>query len=91
MRTEHNMQMERDDMRMLRWICGASLSDRVSSSNLRSAVGVEAIGDVIRRRRLRWYGHVQWKGDTAWVKGCTMMVAEVVVPAGRPNLAELCV
>ena len=53
MRTEHNMQMQRAEMRMVRWMCGASLGDRVSSSKLRSAVGVEAIGDVIRRRMLR--------------------------------------
>ena len=74
MRTEHNMQIERAKMKMVRWMCGASLIDRVSSSKLRSAVGMEAIGDVIRRRRLGWYGHVQWKGAADWVKGCTMMV-----------------
>ena len=57
----------------------------VSSSKLRSAVGVEAIGDVIRRRRLRWYGHVQRKGDADWVKGCTMMSVKGTAPAGRPK------
>ena len=72
-------------MRMVRWICGASLCDRVSSSKLRRAVGVEAIGNVIRRRRLRWYCHVQRKGDTDWVKGCTVMVVEGIAPAGRPK------
>ena len=48
------MQMERLVEMRMSWMCGASLSDRVSSSKFRSAVGVEAIGDVmIRRRRLR--------------------------------------
>ena len=57
----------------------------VSNSKLRSAVGVEAIGDVIRTRRLRWYGHVQRKGVADWVKGCTVMVVKrgYLPPAGR--------
>ena len=50
----------------------------VSSSKLRSTVGVEAIGDVIEKRRLRWYGHVHRKGDADWLKGCTMMVVEEI-------------
>ena len=50
-------------------------STAVSSSKLRSAVGVAAIGGVIRRR-LGKYGHVQQKGDADWVKGCTVMVVE---------------
>ena len=49
MMTEHNMQIEGAEMRMVRWMCGASFSYRVSSSKLMSAVGVDAIGDVIRR------------------------------------------
>ena len=55
------------------------------SSKLRRAVGVEAISDVIRRSRLRWYGHVRWKRDAHWVKGCTMMVVEGTAPIGRPK------
>ena len=57
-------------------------SATVSSSKLRSEVGVEAIGDI---RRQRWCGHVKRKGDADWVKGCTIMVVEGTVPAGRPK------
>ena len=62
------MHMERAQMRMVRWMCGASDSATVSSSKLRSAVGVEAIGDVIRRRlyRLRWYYAVMYSGKVTW-------------------------
>ena len=33
----------------------------------------------------RWNGRVQWEGDADWLKGCTMMVVEGTVPAGRPK------
>ena len=41
--------------------------------------------EAIRRRRLRWIGHVQRKGDSDWVKGCTVMVVVGTMPAGRPK------
>ena len=43
------------------------------------------IGNVIRRRRLRWYGHVQRKGDADRMNGCTAMVVEGTGPAGMPK------
>lgn len=85
MRTDHDTRMERVEMRMVRWMCGASLSDRQPSAELRRRVGVEAIGDVIRRSRLRWYGHVERKDDEDWVKGCTKLVVEGTAPVGRPR------
>ena len=50
---------------------------------------MEAIGD--RRRRLRWYGYVQRKGDADWVKGCTVMVVEGTGGSLYPLLRPSCV
>jgi hypothetical protein len=50
-------------MRMIRWMYGVSLRDRVHSEELRAWVGVEPISDVRRGNRLRWFGHVERKGD----------------------------
>ena len=75
MRINHTAKMERDEMRMVRLMYGTSLSDRLSSAELRRRVGVEAIRDVIRRSRLRWFEHVEWKDNTEWVKGCTYKAA----------------
>ena len=60
-----------------------SLSDKLSSVELRRRVSVEAIGEVIRRNRLRWCGHVERKDDTDRVKGCTNKMFEGTAPAGR--------
>ena len=40
---------------MTRWMCGVSLKER--------RLGVDAIGDVMRRGRLRWLGHVERKAQ----------------------------
>jgi len=30
---------------------------------------MESVSDVVRRGRLRWFGHVERKEDSDWVKG----------------------
>ena len=66
--------MEQTEMRMIRgmcMMCRVSLSDEMSSEELRRRVGVEGIGTLMRRHRLRWFGHVERKEDANWVKRCT--------------------
>jgi hypothetical protein len=53
LKIEHESKLETTDMRMIRWMCGVSLGDRVPSKELRVWVGVEAVSDVCRRNRLR--------------------------------------
>ena len=66
-------------------MCGVSLLDQRPSSELRQWVEVEPIGDVVRRNRLRWYGHMERKTDDDWVKGCVRFSVEGSVPPGRPK------
>ena len=52
------------EMRMVRWMCGESLNDklggiRIANEDLRSRMGLECISNVLRRGRLRWFGHVE--------------------------------
>jgi hypothetical protein len=42
-------------------MCGVSLRDKVHSEDLRDWVGLEPNGEVCRRNRLRWFGHVERK------------------------------
>ena len=60
---------------MISLICGVKLNERISSQVLRERLGIEAIKDVVRRNRLRWFGHVERKEDSSWVKKC--MTVEV--------------
>ena len=77
MKVEHEKALERTEMRMIRWMCGVSLKDKITSAELRERMGVEGISEVMRRSRLRWFGHVKRKADDRdWVKGCTVLNVE---------------
>jgi hypothetical protein len=62
-----------------------SLRDRIHSEDLRDWVGVEPTGEVCRRNRLRWFGHVERKKNDDWVKRCTRMEVVGKRPRGRPS------
>ena len=51
-------RLQRNDRAMIRWICGTKSGDRISSAVLLERLGLHDISDVVRSRRLRWYGHV---------------------------------
>ena len=64
------MALQRAEMRMVRWICGVKLQDRVPIKELRERLVLDNIISVLQQNRLRWYGHVLQKEDTGndWVK-----------------------
>ena len=51
-------KIQRSEMRMLRWMTGVSLSERKSNECVSSMLAIDDIGEVMRRNRLRWFGHV---------------------------------
>ena len=57
-------------MRMVRWMCGVKLKDKLPSKELRERLGVDDIALVLQQNRLRWYGHVLRKDDDDWVRKC---------------------
>ena len=78
------VRVERNDMRMIRWICGAKLSDRIQSEVLRRRLGLEDIKIVMKKRRLRWFGHVE-RRDEGWIKKALTMEVAGTRPKGRPR------
>ena len=69
-RKENEVALQRAEMRMVRWMCGVKLQDRVPSKELRGRLELEDIISVLQRNRLRWYGDVLRKEDNDWVKKC---------------------
>jgi len=50
--------LHRAEMRMVRWMCGTKLQDRIPSKGLRERLGLDDIISVLQQNRLRLYGHV---------------------------------
>ena len=89
MRAELESKMERTEMRMIRWMCGVSLTEnpkeRQSSTELRRSLSLEAIGDMLRRCRLGLHGNVERKNDADYEKAYTRLVVDGKAPVCRPR------
>ena len=72
-------------MRMVRWMCGFQLKDRLPSKELRERLGVYDITLILQQNRLRVYGHVLRKDDDDWVKKCMEYEVEGSRPRRRPK------
>jgi len=62
-RKENEVALQQAEMRMVRWMCGVKLQDRVPSKGLRKRLGLDDVFSLVQKNRLKWYGHVLWKED----------------------------
>ncbi len=59
--------------------------DRVTSEEVRKRCGVKDIIEVLKRSRLRWYGHVRRREEDHILRRAAEMEVEGVRPRGRPK------
>ena len=83
---EQVLRIERTEMRMVRWMCGVSLRERKTSAELRQRMGIEDVGDVMKRSRLRWMGHVLRKDEDDWVRKSMLLEVDGKRGRGRPKI-----
>ena len=83
MKAEDMQRLERTERMMIRWMCGVRLSDKKASAELLSRLDIESVSVVVRRGRLRWFGHVERKQPDDWVSACRHIVVESVNGRGR--------
>ena len=84
-KTDDLNRLERNDMRMVRWMCNVSLKDRKSSQELRDRCGLESIRLSLQRQRLRWFGHVERLDVDNWVRKSRDIVVDGKSERGRPR------
>jgi len=60
------------------------LNERKKSEELRELLGLEPVRLMIKKSRLRWFGHVERKDDIDWVKRI-MWEVEGIRQRGRPK------
>lgn len=87
MRKEEEGVLQRAERAMVRMMCGVKVKDRKSSMELMSMVGLnEDILTLIRRSRLRWYGHVLRRNEGVGIRQVLEFEVEGVTGRGRPRL-----
>ena len=57
-RKDNVVALQQAEMRMVRWMCGVKLKDRLPSKELRERLDVDDKALILQQNRLRWYGHV---------------------------------
>jgi len=67
--------------------CEVKLNER-KSEELREILGLEPVSLMIKKSRLKWFGHVERKDDNDLVKCCIMWEVEGI--RQRKDLARLC-
>ena len=78
--------MERNENVMLTCMCGVTLRDKVPTVELRRRFGIEGVVEVMRRVRLRWFGHVERTEVDDWVSACRNLEVAGSKGRGRPRM-----
>ena len=84
MKVEHELKLNGTEMSMIRWMCGVKLNEK-KKSELRELLELEPVSLMIKKSRLRWFGHVEQKDDNDWVKCCMTWEVEGIRQRGRPK------
>ncbi|GKB87948.1 retrovirus-related pol polyprotein LINE-1 [Tanacetum coccineum] len=73
-------------LRMLRWTCGKILLDMIPNEVYRAQLKVDSIINKMREVRLRWFGHVRRRPQSAPVRRVESLVVDGLRRRGRPKL-----
>ena len=67
-------------------MCGFTLRVKIPTVELRLRRGIEGVVEVMRRGRLRWFGHVERKQVDDWVSACRNLEVVGSRDRGRPRM-----
>ncbi|GJV42345.1 hypothetical protein Tco_1420785 [Tanacetum coccineum] len=79
-------RVEVAELRMLRWTCGKTLLDMIPNEVYRAQLEVESIINKMREVRLRWFGHVRRRPQSAPVMRFESLVVNELRRRGKPKL-----
>ena len=69
MTRENKLALRLAEIRIIGWMCGVKLRDKLLCVELRQWLGMEDIVEVVQRKD-GWHGHVLRKDEDVWVKEC---------------------
>ena len=74
---------------MIRWRCGVKLNERKKSEELKELLGLEPVSLMVKKSRLKWFGHVE-QDDNDLVKRCVTWEVGGIKEDGQKHLVGLC-
>ena len=87
MRKEDENVLIRTERKMIRMMCGVNLLNKKNSESLRELMKIELdVSELLRRSRLRWYGHVMRREADAGIKRALEFEVEGRLARGRPRM-----
>jgi hypothetical protein len=87
MTKEEDCVMQKAERATVRTMCGVKFRDRKSNNEMMSVIGLnEDIVTLVRKSRLRWYGHVMKRDEGVGIR--SMLEYEVAgeIGRGRPRM-----
>ena len=84
-KVEESQRLHRNEMAMIRWMCDVTMRDRYPCEELRAWVGIKPSVDVMRQRRLHWFGHIERREDNSWLKKVQILAVDGHSGCGRPR------
>ena len=66
-------------------MAGVSLSERKSNECVRSMLAIDDVAEVMRRNRLRWFGHAERRDELCWIKRIETLQVDGDGVKGRPR------
>ncbi len=62
-------------MKTLRWSMGKTKLERIRNDKFRGDFGVASVDKKIQGQRLRWFGHIIFKGATTHIAGRLLKIS----------------
>ena len=84
-KAEDTQRLHRNEMSMIQWMCGAKLKDNKSCVELRLLLGIDSITSEMQTRRLRWFGHIERRDESDWLKRVQHLEVNGSRGRGRPQ------
>ena len=81
----HEQKIEVTEIKMLRWMCGNTIMDKIKKREFREKLGVAPLSTKMRENRLRWFGHVQRKNVSCLIRRIESIIVEGKRSRGRPK------
>ena len=82
-------KLKRIEASMMQRMCGVSLKKHLSNEALKGRLVIDCVSDLVRRSKLRWFGHVVRKNDQQWVKKCIDSKVDGSAGRSRPRKSWL--